>query len=192
MKIECPNCWQHFEVDSADLKHEFACPNCEHVFHGRDALRAPHRPPPCVRYAPWGIALFFALLLALSVALNVLQWNNRQKNAQTPLPQRSDGSAAAAVLIEGLRSRLDKQDEKLEELEKARGEQGKINTVHASELRALQGNAEERKLLDERLKALENLTKKYSLPLFADQLEAHRQRLKKLTEDIALLNGRKN
>lgn len=38
MKLECPYCWQHYEIAKSDMNRELVCINCEQSFRVQDAL----------------------------------------------------------------------------------------------------------------------------------------------------------
>ncbi|MBR2643027.1 MAG: HD domain-containing protein, partial [Lentisphaeria bacterium] len=38
MKLECPYCWQHYEIAKSDMNKELVCINCEQSFRVQDAL----------------------------------------------------------------------------------------------------------------------------------------------------------
>ncbi len=37
MKLECPFCWQHYEIDKAERNQTFTCVCCNQTFNGCDA-----------------------------------------------------------------------------------------------------------------------------------------------------------
>ncbi len=41
MKLECPYCWQHYEINATDRDQDFVCLCCEQTFNGKDALLLP-------------------------------------------------------------------------------------------------------------------------------------------------------
>lgn len=41
MKLECPYCWQHYEIDNSERKQTFTCICCGQTFNGKDALVLP-------------------------------------------------------------------------------------------------------------------------------------------------------
>ena len=72
MKIECPYCYQHYEIEKSDMDRELVCVNCEQAFRVRDALvleQAPeHRPP-----MTW-LLVVIGVLTVLLLLLNLWNW----------------------------------------------------------------------------------------------------------------------
>ena len=184
MKIECPNCWQHFDVAPSDLKGEFSCPACDHVFTGREALKLAPR-----SRKPWIVTVVvLGLLLLVSVVMNFRQWHQLDLLHQTPPLARDSGQQVnlAVALIENYQQELEAQKERLAKLESDMARQNNTLVIQAGTLRQLNTESE---ALTQRLKPLEELHKEYSLSLMSDQLEAQRRRLLKLSQEAAGRSG---
>lgn len=70
MRMECPYCWQHYEISHTDRDKDFVCINCDQSFNGRDATIIPGN-----HQKLWMIVSFAAGALALlMLATNVFLW----------------------------------------------------------------------------------------------------------------------
>ena len=136
MKLECPYCWQHYEVAKSDMNRELVCINCEQSFRVQDALiidaNSGRR-----NYTPWLIAGMGVIIIVLLI-VNVWIWrslsaprtdkeNPRQTAvaAQQVLPaaQPPDPKTAAASLYmtqNDFRAENEKLQKQVIDLEQAR------------------------------------------------------------------------
>lgn len=70
MKIECPHCYQHYEIGRSDMDRELVCINCEQPFRVRDALVLEQTASQRRRLTlllPVGMGALIALLLVLNL-----------------------------------------------------------------------------------------------------------------------------
>ena len=71
MKLECPYCWQHYEIAKSDMNRELVCINCEQSFRVQDALVIDSQSR---RNAlPW-ILGGMGVMLVLLLGLNLWTW----------------------------------------------------------------------------------------------------------------------
>lgn len=73
MKIECPHCYQHYEINRSDLDRELICINCEQSFRVRDALVLDQQLPQPRRLSIWLMSVSGTLIVLL-LALNLWNW----------------------------------------------------------------------------------------------------------------------
>ena len=64
MRLECPYCWQHYEIEPQDKSQEFTCICCGQVFNGRDAVILPP-----IKLRREKIVVYAALLLTVLLTL---------------------------------------------------------------------------------------------------------------------------
>ncbi len=86
MKLECPYCWQHYEINAADRDQDFVCLCCEQTFNGKDALLLPDTRG---GERKWCRILLIAVLLL--VGLNLVLWQ------RCAARERQEAVAAASV-----------------------------------------------------------------------------------------------
>ncbi|MBQ7392822.1 MAG: HD domain-containing protein [Lentisphaeria bacterium] len=89
MKLECPYCWQHYEIAKSDMNKELVCINCEQSFRVQDALIIDNRNAPR-KYMLWlvsGMAAVIVLLLALNVWILLRPAGN---NREAVIPQAAE------------------------------------------------------------------------------------------------------
>ena len=72
MKIECPHCYQHYEIEKSDMDRELVCINCEQSFRVRDALMLEQTP--AHRLSPTWLLTGMGVLIALLLGLNLWNW----------------------------------------------------------------------------------------------------------------------
>ena len=71
LKIECPHCRQHFEIDEAERGENYQCSTCGDSFNGREAVVLS---APAWRRKVGSVLFVLALiLLAANVSLLVMQ-----------------------------------------------------------------------------------------------------------------------
>ena len=111
MKVECPYCWQHYEIDKSDMDRELVCINCEQAFRVQDALVI-DAPRPRHNALLWVTGGFGAAIVLL-LALNLWSWQQMIRNSNTevtvaeqsfqPVEQSKDLQAAIAPLNNSLK-----------------------------------------------------------------------------------------
>ena len=71
MKLECPYCWQHYEIAKSDINRELVCINCEQSFRVQDALiiDSHHRNGNYNKLLIGGLGLIIAILLIVSLLI---------------------------------------------------------------------------------------------------------------------------
>ena len=69
MKLECPYCWQHYEIAKSDINRELVCINCEQSFRVQDALiiDSHHRNGNYNKLLIGGLGLIIAILLIMNI-----------------------------------------------------------------------------------------------------------------------------
>ena len=150
MKIECPYCYQHYEIEESDMDRELVCVNCEQSFRVCDALvldqKPAHRQP---------MTWLLIVIGVLTVLLLVFElWNWRKLGelrtaiasgdpavaAAAELPKKDEVSGAAKDLQKALHQEIGPLERKLAEL---RAENERL-TKQAAELSARLAETEKR------------------------------------------------
>jgi hypothetical protein len=72
--MECPYCWQHYEIAPGDREKDFVCICCDQTFNGRDALVIPAND----RKLWIKVAVSAGVVATVLLALNIFLW--RQLN----------------------------------------------------------------------------------------------------------------
>ena len=72
MKIECPYCYQHYEIEKSDMDRELVCINCEQSFRVRDALVLEQTP--AHRQSLTWLLAGMGVLIVLLLGLNLWNW----------------------------------------------------------------------------------------------------------------------
>ena len=112
LKIECPHCRQHFEIDEAERGENYQCSTCGDWFNGREAVVLS---APAWRRKVGSVLFVLALiLLAANVSLLVMQ----------RLPKPEPAGAVPAVdpaEFAELSSQVGKLEAKLAAVENGRG-----------------------------------------------------------------------
>ncbi len=117
MKLECPYCWQHYEINAADRDQDFVCLCCEQTFNGKDALLLPD-----VRGGDRKWCRILLIAVFLLVILNLLLWRQcavRERAANVAAAQPSPARELAE-----LRDRLTRLEEQVRKLEENRSRIG--------------------------------------------------------------------
>lgn len=70
MRMECPYCWQHYEIAPGDREKDFVCICCDQAFNGRDALVIPAND----RKLWIKVAVSAGIVAVLLLALNIFLW----------------------------------------------------------------------------------------------------------------------
>ncbi len=135
MKLECPYCWQHYDIERKDINQEFTCISCAQAFKGKDALvlEDPKRAR-TLRLTAY-VALL-AAVVALAV-FNVTLWRqlhslrSRAKiAAQAGMSETEKKLAAVQAASAALEKRLDLFEKELT----ARSEALKISETNVAAL----------------------------------------------------------
>lgn len=92
MKLECPYCWQHYEIAKSDINRELVCINCEQSFRVQDALiiDSHHRNGNYNKLLIGGLGLIIAILLIM----NIWIW---QRISSAPKTESKPAVQTAAV-----------------------------------------------------------------------------------------------
>ena len=180
MKIECPYCYQHYELEKSDMNREVVCINCEQTFQVRDALVLDQ---PSVRKKMIWVFAAMGVLIVLLIGLNLWNWQrlrssraeaprleaNRMLPAETPTEKVPTDDAATLLAVQEMRDANARLDKRIAALEKSVAEL----TVRLAGLEKRNGTPPDTaalaqsKELEEKQKLLE---------------EYHKQLLKGLTE----------
>ena len=159
MKLECPYCWQHYEVEKKDLDHEFVCISCEQAFHGRDALILEDRNPLFMRI----FAVVALLLIVGLLGSNLWCWRQLQQIQKTGEARNATNSSSLAPIfttIDATREDLARFDGRQLETEKRLAEQGNVLKDLQKQLVQLDANTRQLTALNKTVTELEQRLEK--------------------------------
>ena len=93
MKLECPYCWQHYEIAKSDMNRELVCINCEQTFRVQDALVIDSRSS---RNNPllWVIGGMGAAIVLL-LGLNLWSWQRADRGDKAAVAPQQPVAAQA-------------------------------------------------------------------------------------------------
>lgn len=104
MKLECPYCWQHYEIAKNDMNRELVCINCEQTFRVQDALvidsRSGHK-----KITTWLLG-GMGVLIILLLLLNIWSWH---RSGAAPAKSAPTASAAAEPSVRVVSPQTDLQ-----------------------------------------------------------------------------------
>ncbi len=123
MKLECPYCWQHYEIEKSDMDRELVCINCEQTFRVQDAMIIDNSP--LRKYRMLMVIGGLVLVILLLGGFNLYCWHRLSSRPAEPAipaaaPAASSSSASAdmqtsiAPLYQSIKN-LQRSQEKLQQ-----------------------------------------------------------------------------
>lgn len=136
MKLECPYCWQHYDIDRKHLNQEFTCISCAQVFNGKNALIIEDDPKRgrTFRLITYIILLTAVLLLGISNLSLWKQLRSFQSRAETIARTEKSETVQRLEVVHSAASALEERLAKLEKILAVKDESLKSAEAHAEAL----------------------------------------------------------
>jgi len=136
MKLECPYCWQHYDIERKHLNQEFTCISCSQVFNGKNALIIEDDPKRSrtFRLITYIILLTAVLLLGISNLSLWKQLRTVQSRAETVARTEKSETVQKLEIVHSAASALEERLAKLEKIVDVKAEALKTAEAHAAAL----------------------------------------------------------
>ncbi len=136
MKLECPYCWQHYDIDRKHLNQEFTCISCSQVFNGKNALIIEDDPKRSrtFRLITYIILLTAVLMLGISNLSLWKQLRSFQSRAETIARTEKSETVQKLEIVHSAASALEERLAKLEKIVEVKDEALKTAEAHAAAL----------------------------------------------------------